>query len=130
MTFSRLNGVAVLGGAMFGVALFLLIYAFRDAFDAASQLGSPVISGRANSLVLAPGIAVGWGISVLCSRVCDEVGPRLFLPLLLFIAVTIGATLWLERTYVPMSWQTLVPPAVLAVSLVAISATVHQWINA
>lgn len=129
MTFSKLNGVAVIGGAVFGVALFLLIYAFRDAFGAASQIGSPAISGRANSLVFVPGVAVGWGISVLCSRVCDEVGMRLFIPLLMFVAAAIGVTLWLERAYVPTSFQILVVPAVIAVVLVAISATVHQWIN-
>lgn len=130
MTFSKLLGTSVLVGALYGIAIFLLIYAFRDAFGAAAELGSPTISGRANSLVLVPGIAVGWGISMLCARVSAVEGPWLFLPLLLFVTAALATTLGLEWNFARESFQTLVAPAVLAVVIAAGTASVHQWKNA
>ena len=129
MTFGKLNAVSMVGGIALGVACFVLMYVFRDALASAAEIGSPAIWARTLTIAALSGGLVGWGIAVLATRVTDECGARLLMPLFILVASAIGTAIALEQQFAPSMLKLLVGPTILAGAATAVTATVYGWID-
>lgn len=129
MTFSKLNLSAAGLGALAGIALFALVYAFRDAFAAVESLQDcmSTASGRAGGVVTVPALAVGVGLVWLVQRASDVWGAILLLPLVVFVGAATGVALFLESQIIREGLASMTEAIVFAGLFVLVTATVRGW---
>lgn len=129
MTYPRLLITSLFAGLAAGLIVFALLFVFRDSFAAAQDLNIARAKGGVGTLVILPGLAMGWLWQVAAPRLTDYAGSALLPPLLLTVAAAIALSVMLVHTQLAHVPAPLAGLAVLSCLVMLASAAVTGWIN-
>ncbi len=127
VTYRSLMLAASIAGLVAGLALFALVYAFREAFLAQDQWNFQSNRGGAEGFTIMCSVAIGCLFSWANSRFSGFDGRSLAVPLVLFVAVAVGLAIVLEYQVSPELVSTLTPRIVLAGGVIAVAACATEW---